>query len=136
MSARHILLVEDNPTEAKIAERLLRKIDPSIAITHLPDGDHFLRYTSQHPLHGIDLAIMDLHMPLKGGIAVLENLKERHVRTPFPILIFSSSECSEEVQRVYELGASAFVTKPSDQHAYRNALQNIVNFWLATNRVR
>ncbi|NJB87561.1 CheY-like chemotaxis protein [Lewinella marina] len=136
MPFRHILLVEDNETEARLAQRLLRKIDPDIRVTHLHHGDHFLKYCAQHPLDDVHLAIMDLHMPLRGGIAVLENLRSRQVRPPFPILIFSSSECSEEVQRVYELGASAFVTKPSDNVAYRQALQNIVNFWLSTNRLR
>ncbi|WP_168797666.1 response regulator [Neolewinella litorea] len=136
MSARHILLVEDNSTEAKLARRLLQKIDPNIRVTHLQDGEHFLKHCSQHPLEDVHLAIMDLHMPVRGGISVLENLRARHVRPSFPILIFSSSECTEEVQRVYELGASAFVTKPSDVDTYRLALQNIVNFWLSTNRLR
>jgi len=56
------------------------------------------------------------------------------VRLRFPIVMFSSSEDQEEIDKAYELGASAFVNKPTAPKAYRGAMEHIVNFWLTINR--
>ncbi|MCP9235946.1 response regulator [Lewinella sp. JB7] len=137
MSTHRILLIEDDATEATLARRTLNKIDPTIEVIRLQDGAHFLEYYADHqPNEDVSLAIMDLHMPRLSGLQVLESLQEGGSRPAFPIVMFSSSEDSREVSRAYELGGSAFVTKPTSGSRYREVLENIVNFWLSTNRRR
>lgn len=137
MSTHHILLIEDDPSEAHLAQVTLKRIDPDLEVTRLQDGAAFLEYYAKNrPNLGISLAIMDLHMPSLGGIAVLEKLQEAATRPDFPIVMFTSSEDSKEVARAYELGGSAFVTKPNGAQAYRKALRNIVDFWVSTNRLK
>lgn len=137
MSTHRILLIEDDINEAKLARITLNKIDPDLEITRLPDGGAFLDYYhSNIPHEDVSLAIMDLHMPSVGGLDVLEALREEGVRPSFPIVLFTSSESSKEVSRAYELGGTAFVTKPTSPAGYRQALRNIVNFWVSTNRLK
>ena len=135
MSAHHILLIEDDSTEAKLAQHTLHRIDPDLVVTHLSNGEEFLDYVRTQSVDDVSLAIMDLHMPRRGGIETLQQLADDHQRPPFPILMFTSSDHPDDVRRVYELGASAYVTKPSTNAEYRVALQHIVNFWLSTNRL-
>jgi len=77
---------------------------------------------------------MDLHMPRVDAFGVLKELQDSGQRAPFPIVMFSSSEDQEEIDKAYELGASAFVNKPTAPKAYRGAMEHIVNFWLTINR--
>ena len=135
MSTHRILLIEDDATEAQLAQRTLHKIDPKLEIVRLTDGEHFLNYYHGHPTpEDFDLAIMDLHMPRATGLEVLKTLHDEPKRTPFPIIMFSSSENHNEIEQAYDYGTCAFVTKPSSAAAYRQALSNIVRFWVNTNR--
>ena len=121
--------------EAALALRTLRQINPKIEVTRLQDGAHFLEYyRSNAPLSGAGLAIMDLHMPRIDGLGVLKSLQDQGDRPPFPIVMFSSSEDSDDVAKAYELGGSAFVNKPVSPSKYRAAMEHIINFWLLTNR--
>jgi len=135
MTSHRVLLIEDDPLEAALAKRTLLQIDKSIDLVLLRDGAHFLEfYKRNRPVKGIDVCIMDLHMPRIDGFGVLKVLRDNDERAPFPIVMFSSSEDREEIEKAYELGASAFVNKPTAPKAYRGAMEHIVNFWLITNR--
>ncbi len=137
MSTHRILLIENDATEARLARHTLLKIDASLEVIHLHDGADFLEYyCDSHPLEAISLAIMDLHMPQLSGLEVLEKLQREEDHPPFPIILFSSSQDPREIRRAYDLGGSAFVTKPDSLSDYREAVRNIINFWISTNRLR
>ena len=136
MSTHRILLIEDDASEAHLAQRTLQKIDPDLEVTRLHDGVQFLDYYHNHPHPEIfELALMDLHMPRASGLDVLKRLSEEDQRTPFPIVMFSSSENEEEIRQAYDYGSCAFVTKPNSSSAYRKALSSIVSFWIQTNHL-
>jgi len=135
MTPYRVLLIEDDALEATLAKRTLRQIDKTIEVVRLRDGAHFLEfYKKNRPVKGISLAIMDLHMPRVDGFGVLKILQDNNERAPFPIVMFSSSEDQEEIERAEELGASAFVNKPTSPKAYRAAMRGIVKAWITTNR--
>ena len=137
MSTHRILLIEDDATEAQLARVTLNKIDPDLLVTRFHNGADFLTYYHEHrPLTDVQLTIMDLHMPIYGGLEVLRVLQEEDDRPGFPIVLFTSSQDESEIASAYQLGGTAFVTKPDDPEAYRDALRNIVNFWVSTNRLR
>ncbi|WP_116126859.1 response regulator [Lewinella sp. IMCC34183] len=136
MLPQQILLVEDDPLECQLARRALSKIDPDIGVTHLADGQALLDYLSESPAESISLAIMDLNMPRRNGLATLEYLREQGTQPPFPIVMFSSSDDPDDVRRAYQLGAAAYVVKPVGGQQYRQTMQRIVDFWLSTNRIR
>lgn len=135
MTSHRVLLIEDDPLEAALARRTLRQIDKSIEVILLRDGAHFLQfYKKNRPVKGISLAIMDLHMPRIDGFGVLKTFNDAGERAPFPMIMFSSSEDSDEIDKAYSMGATAFVNKPTVPKAYRAAMEHIVNFWLVTNK--
>ncbi|MBC6993052.1 response regulator [Neolewinella lacunae] len=135
MTPSRVLLIEDDPLEATLAQRTIRQIDKNIDVVVLRDGAHFLQfYQKNRPVKGVHLVIMDLHMPRIDGFGVLKTFQDANERPPFPIVMFSASEDQNEIDRAYALGASAFVNKPTIPQAYRSAMEHIVNFWLTTNR--
>lgn len=137
MSTHRILLIEDDASEAHLAQRTLHKIDPELEVTRLRDGEDFLHYYHEHPHpEEFDLAIMDLHMPRASGLDVLRELRKEAKRPPFPIVMFSSSQNHQEIEQAYNYGTCAFVNKPDTGSAYRKTLKSIVGFWINTNRRR
>lgn len=135
MAAHRVLLVEDDPLEATLAKRTLLAIDNNVEVVRLRDGIHFLKYYKDNrPLQDVSLAIMDLHMPRVDAFGILQVFRKNDERMPFPVVMFSSSEDQEEIQQAYDLGAAAYVHKPTAPKDYRAAMEHIVNFWLRTNR--
>ncbi len=137
MFTHSILLIEDDATEARLARRTLNKIDASLEVIHLKHGGDFIDHIKDTDgLADVALAIMDLHMPVMGGLEVLQQLLDKEVNLPFPIILFSSSQDPAEIRQAYALGGYAFVTKPDSLADYRTAVENIVNFWISTNRLQ
>ena len=135
MSAHHLLLIEDDDAEARLAKRTLQKISPDTEVTRFGNGIEFIDYLESAPTEQVDLVLMDLHMPVMGGLDLLDRLQNQGTRLPFPLVVFSSSQDPAEIRQAYELGISAFVTKPDEPSRYRQSLKDIVAFWLRTNRL-
>jgi DNA-binding response OmpR family regulator len=72
-----------------------------------------------------DLVLLDLNIPKVSGTSVLALCQ-----IPAPVIIFSSSTNSAEIERCIELGAREFVQKPSDLIEFEEAVSRIVRNWL------
>lgn len=131
MTSPRVLLIEDDSLEAALAKRTLRQIDKTIEVIVLRDGAHFLQFYQKHrPAKGISLVIMDLHMPRIDGFGVLATLRKAREQPPFPMVIFSSSEDEQAITKSRQLGASAFIKKPTVPKAYRAAMESIITTWI------
>lgn len=129
-----ILLVEDNPGDVSlfrlaVAESNLRgelhvATTGAEALALLDDDEGPVSATS------IDIVVLDLNLPDRSGLGVLEELKRDASLGTTPVLILSTSDDRSEIQEAYELGASAYLVKRmafEDTVALVNALDA---FWL------
>lgn len=127
-----VLLVEDNPIDARVA---LRAIDgwsiPSM-VTHVEDGDLALAYLAAADSPTPNLVLLDLNLPTSSGHDVLTSIREAEHTAHLPVVILTTSNSEDDVRRSYELGANAFVSKPSGLDGWRQALANVESFWLGT----
>ena len=106
-----ILLTDDNPVNVTLLERLLAKNGYTniIGVTSSVKAEEIC--LTDPP----DLLILDLHMPVKDGYAVLESLRNHgSMETYMPILVFTADVTPEARRRALSLGASDFLTKPGD----------------------
>lgn len=85
--------------------------------------------------NALRLIILDFHIDGHTSLAFLQRLRSGKATRHTPIVIFSDSDEHNDVQKSYELGANAFVTKPVDFEAFGEAVQAIACFWLDTNRI-
>ena len=76
-----------------------------------------------------DLTILDLNLPKKDGRAVLAEVKADPVLRKIPIVIFSTSEARQDIERSYELGANCYVSKPGNLQGFISAVTSIGEFW-------
>ncbi len=131
-----VLLVEDNPGDAKLIQELLNSGESDHIIHHVDDGAKavaFLRRvgdygTSPRP----DLMILDLNLPRKSGREVLAEVKGDAGLRSIPIVILTTSEAEQDILNCYELHANCYVTKPADFDDFNNAMRMIDDFWLGT----
>ena len=117
-----ILFVEDSPDDQFLFEHTIRKLPFEIHVQFANDGDAALDYLKGEAQFSDRLGFplptvifLDIKMPGRGGFEVLEWLKKEsppHLRR-IPVVMFSSSGAQEDIDRAYDLGASAYLVKPS-----------------------
>lgn len=119
-----LLLVDDSENDILLMQRAFKKAELSIRVHEARDGEEAIAYLKgdgiyadrdKHPLPSI--VLLDLNMPKKNGLEVLEWAREQAAFKSLPIIILTASMRPADVERTYELGATAFLIKPSNTEA-------------------
>jgi two-component system, chemotaxis family, response regulator Rcp1 len=128
-----ILLVEDNPGDARLAVEALKESKVHNNLHHVADGveamDFLHRRTKYSNVPPPDLILLDLNLPRKDGREVLEEIKEHPELRLVPVVILTTSAAERDLVRTYDLHANAYVIKPLDLDQFVEVVQAIENFW-------
>lgn len=124
---KHVLLVEDNWSDARTVERALRKVDPAPDIV-LVDSAEEARNRLLHKC-AFDLVFLDLHVNGEKGIDLLAWIRERYDRDQLPIVILSGSDFGESIKEAYCSGASAYLLKQSNYSLNVEQIVATYKFW-------
>lgn len=135
-----ILLVEDNPHDAEMTIRALKKRNFANHLIHLKDGqealDFLLGTTNQvgcNPSELPKVVLLDIKLPRVDGIEVLRRLRaDEHTKT-LPVVILTSSRQDNDVFQSYHLGANSFIVKPVDFDKFSEAISGLGFYWLVLN---
>lgn len=129
-----ILMVEDNPGDARLAVEALKESKVANSLNVVEDGDQALDYLYRRGNYADclrpDVIFLDLNLPKKSGHEVLEEIKADENLRQIPVVILSSSEAERDIQRSYDLHANCFVTKPVDLEQFLGVIKMIEGFWL------
>lgn len=136
-----ILLVEDNPDDAELTLRELRKNNMANNLIHVEDGEAALDflygrgdYAFTKETVGLPKVILlDIQMPKLNGIEVLEKIKSDPATKAIPVVILTSSMESPDIKRSYELGANSYIVKPVSFEGFSTAIRNLGFYWLLLN---
>jgi chemotaxis family two-component system response regulator Rcp1 len=116
-----ILLVEDNPQEARLVEKAFAQIDPSCSLRLIINCRTVIEYLREehHKPKGYRPAaiLLDYRMPLNGGLTLAE-LKEDPILRYLPVFIITGVADEEAIYDLYTRGASCCFQKPPDLHGY------------------
>jgi two-component system, chemotaxis family, response regulator Rcp1 len=130
-----ILLVEDNPGDIRLTQETLTdsKMHNNVIVVY--NGEEALAYLYRRGEYRSavrpDLIILDLNLPKKGGLEVLEQVKEDPELKHIPIVILTSSKAEEDILKTYNLHANCYVTKPLDLEQFCTVVNTIESFWLS-----
>lgn len=131
-----ILLVEDNPDDAGLTIRALKKHHFSNNLLHLQDGEKALEFLFSQNLSKLPkLILLDLKMPKVDGIEVLRQLKANAALRVIPVVILTSSKEERDLIESYNLGVNAYIVKPVDFEKFVKAVSEIGYFWLLLNEI-
>ncbi len=137
--AVEILLVEDNPGDARLTEEAFKDSRLLNSMHRVTDGVEALAYLRQEGQYATaarpDIILLDLNMPRKDGREVLAEIKEDPDLKSIPVVVLTTSDADTDVMKSYELHANCYITKPVDLEKFMNIVQRIEDFWLAIVRL-
>jgi len=114
-NAVEILLIEDNPDDAGLTIRALKKYNLANNLLHLQDGEEALSFIFGQKLTGMPKVILlDLKMPKVDGIEVLRKIKSDEEKKVIPVVVLTSSKEEKDIVESYKLGVNAYIVKPVD----------------------
>ncbi|MBV8890092.1 MAG: response regulator [Alphaproteobacteria bacterium] len=132
--ALEILLVEDNPGDARLTREALREGKILNRLHHVRDGVEALAFLRREgPFCGVprpDLILLDLNLPRKDGREVLREVKEDAELRLIPVVVLTTSEAEQDILKSYELHANCYIAKPVDLEKFIVIVRAIESFWL------
>jgi len=137
-----ILLVEDNPSDAEMTLRALRRNNLANKVHWVKDGEEALqyvfrtdKYAGRDPASITKLIMLDIKMPKVDGIEVLRQLKADPATRAIPVVVMTSSNEESDVVRSYALGANSYIVKPVQFEVFIETVAKIGLYWMLANRV-
>lgn len=139
MKPIEILLVEDNPGDARLTREALATSKVKNHIHHVKDGEECISFLRREPPYERsprpDLILLDLNLPRLDGREVLEDIKNDPDLVHIPVVILTSSQAEEDILRSYRLHANCFITKPVDLEQLSRVVHGIEQFWFTLVRL-
>ena len=141
MKEVEILLVEDNPTDAELAIRALKKNNFANKLEWVKDGAEALDfifstgvYSGRSLLSKPKVILLDLRLPKVDGMDVLRRIKEDPRTKSIPVVVLTSSKEDRDIAESYELGVNSFISKPVEFENFAKTVAQLGLYWLLVNR--
>ena len=135
-----ILLVEDNPDDAELAIRALKKRHLANNLIHVEDGQAALdflfgtgAYAGRDVQHQPKVVLLDLSLPKVDGFEVLRQLRADERTKLVPVVVLTSSREDRDLLKTYDLGANSYIVKPVEFESFSEAVSNLGLYWLLLN---
>ena len=136
-----ILLVEDNPHDAELTIRALKKHNLANRLFAVEDGAEALdfilcrgKYEDRNLSNPPKVVLLDLKLPKVDGLEVLRTLRQNDATRSVPVVIVTSSREDPDIKAAYAVGANSYVVKPVDFDAFSEAVSSLGLYWLLVNQ--
>jgi two-component system response regulator len=137
-----ILLVEDNPSDVKLALHAFKAHNLVNRIQVVRDGAEALefifgtdRYAGRDTASGPKMILLDLKLPLVDGIEVLRRIKGDEQTRMTPVVVMTSSNEERDMVESYKLGVNSYIRKPIDFNQFTETVRQLGYYWLLINEV-
>ena len=136
-----ILLVEDNPADAELTLRALKKRNLANRVIRVSDGEEALNFIfARGPFNGRQIEqkprviLLDLKLPKVDGLEVLQAIKSDPRTQQIPIVVLTSSKEERDIVESYRLGVNSYIVKPVDFDKFSAAVDELGLYWLLLNQ--
>jgi two-component system response regulator len=136
-----ILLVEDNPQDAELTTRALKKNNLANRLITVEDGAQALdfifcrgKYATRELSRSPKVVLLDLKLPKVSGLEVLRALKQDERTRTIPVVVVTSSREDPDIKTAYSLGANSYVVKPVEFDAFAESVSSLGLYWLLVNQ--
>jgi two-component system response regulator len=140
--AVELLLVEDDPQDAEMTLRALRKSKLANSVYHVKDGAEALdfifakgSYAWRQVECGPRVILLDLKLPKVDGLEVLKRVKSDDRAKKIPVVILTSSKEEKDIVESYALGVNSYLVKPVGFEQFVDAVKQFGLYWLLVNRI-
>jgi CheY-like chemotaxis protein len=135
-----ILVVEDNPTDVLLIRRAFEQSKLANPMQFVGDGDAAVDYLagqgvyddrSRFPLP--ILILLDLKLPRRSGLEVLQWLRSQETLKRIPVVILTSSKQDRDVNSAYDIGVNSYLVKPVEFAGLLEMMKTVNLYWLMLN---
>ncbi len=141
IDAVEILIVEDDPRDAELTLRALKKNNLANNVFVAKDGEEALefifckgKFENRNFNNPPKVILLDLKLPKVGGLEILRLVKGDKKTTHIPIVIVTSSREAPDMKEAYDLGVNSYVVKPVDFDQFVSAMSSLGLYWLLVNQ--
>ena len=124
-----ILLVEDNPGDARLLRETIRDAKIRNRVFHVVDGVEAMDFLKREGEHGDvpvpDVILLDLNLPRKNGREVLAEIKSDAGLRRIPVVIITTSDHDDDVVETYDLSPDCYIKKPVDVNRFMRVIQSM-----------
>lgn len=140
--AVEVILIEDNPHDAELALRALKKHGLANKVQLLQDGAEALdfvfgagAFAGREINHRPKLILLDLKLPKVDGLEILRRIKADDRTRTIPVVVMTSSQEEKDIVESYKLGVNSYIVKPVDFDKFVNSVADLGLYWLLLNKV-
>lgn len=130
-----ILLVEDNPGDARLTVEALKEAKVSNGLYIVEDGIQAMEFLHKEGKYADaptpDLILLDLNLPRMSGQEVLAEIKEDPVLHSIPVIVLTTSQAEKDVLSAYDLHANCYVVKPVNFEQFLESIKHMKDFWFS-----
>jgi len=130
-----IIMIEDDEGHATLIERNIRRAGVNNEIIRFSSGTPALDYlVGGGGKPGVQngrpyMVLLDLNLPDMSGVDILRKLKETPKTERIPVIVLTTTDDKNEIQRCYDLGCNVYVTKPVNYENFANAIRQLGLFF-------
>jgi two-component system, chemotaxis family, response regulator Rcp1 len=129
----HLLLIEDNPADARITLEAIKEAGIAQKVTLLRHGDEAEEFLHRRGRHAEaerpDLVLLDLNLPGRDGREILAGIKQDQGLCTIPVIVLSTSQAEQDVWDSYVMHANCYIVKPLSYRQLLDILIQIGDFW-------
>jgi CheY-like chemotaxis protein len=141
MVARNTVLVaDDDENDIRLLTRAFLRAGINVPMKWVRDGEEAIQYlqgdkpfTDRNTFPIPMLMLLDLKMPRTNGFEVLEWVRKQAGLRRLLVVVMTSSDEPEDVDRAYDLGANSFLKKPDDFDDLTKISRKLHEYWIEMN---
>jgi CheY-like chemotaxis protein len=128
-TCKAILLVEDDEVDAMTVRRALKELHVSNPLAQVENGEEALTYLRAPNQVPPCLILLDLNMPVMGGIEFLQIVKNDAALRRIPVVVLTTSDEQQDKLASFDLGVAGYIRKPVDYRQFVEAVRAIDAYW-------
>jgi len=129
VTCKAILLVEDDEVDAMTVRRALKELHVTNPLEQVENGEAALQYLRNPDTPTPCIILLDLNMPVMGGIEFLQVVKQDNVLRRIPVVVLTTSDEQEDKVTSFDLGVAGYIRKPVNYQQFVEAVRSIDAYW-------
>jgi len=135
-----ILYVEDNEGDSRLLKQVLKKAGFPNRLSVVSTGEAALDFLNRKSAHleapRPDVILLDLHLPGKDGLTVLNEIRQSDLFKNIPVIVLTSSESDLDQNWATRLNANHYLVKPFELEGYAELIKLLKELWFKTFKKR
>ena len=126
---RKVVMIEDRPADLFFTEECCKKLQFHVDLLFFNSGVDFFAYQDHSTTLEVHFFLIDLNNAVMDGKKLIAKLRQHDKYVNTPVIIFSTSKSKHDILQSLNLGANAYVTKPSNFEQFEETILSLFTFW-------